>query len=104
MKCHYNKYMREYRFKRYHTDIKFKKNHLESVSKYGKTPKGKDASVKSCKKLRERGYYKKYFKKRRIEARKKGLCTSCLIRKALKNYMKCKKCRENRKYWEAKNV
>lgn len=79
--------------KRYRTDEEFRKRFIGYVNKYKKTEKGKISHNKAQKKAREKGYYSEYMKKRRIKAKKEGICQTCFKTKAAKGLTICSKCR-----------
>lgn len=67
---------------------------MSNYKEYMQTEKGKAARKRAQEKLKEKGYFKERMKKKRQEARDKGLCTVCLKRPVEENKSRCRECRE----------
>lgn len=68
---------------------------LEAIKKYNRSDKGKATRRRyfhSNPDVRE--WHLDYLKRRRVTARKKGICTRCLKNKIEKPYLQCTECRE----------
>jgi hypothetical protein len=88
---------------RYRTEPDFRKRVIASTKKYQATEVGHRNLMKIQKERIKEGYYREYFRKRRIKAKAKGLCMRCCSRKRKKGFACCTKCvKDYRDYYEAK--
>lgn len=86
----------ERRKERYHSDPDFKKRVMEASNRYNHTRSGKKALKRSHAKRAAKfpQYHSEYMKKRRLQAKKDGICYRCLKNRSVKGKTNCASCRK----------